>query len=159
MMVNHFPIIGTIFGFGILVASQILKNKSIQNTAYILFIITAIFAFASMSTGEGAEEMVEDFPNIGHQIIHEHEEVAEKMALVLYMLGIVSIGGIYLNRKNHPKSKLLAFLIVVIAIVSISIGTQVGTTGGEIRHTEIKKNTTPNTEKIPNKETEKSDES
>jgi hypothetical protein len=39
---------------------------------------------------ERAEEMVEDMPNIGHQIIHEHEELAEKLALVLY-LGIVSI--------------------------------------------------------------------
>jgi hypothetical protein len=33
--------------------------------------------------------MVEDMPNIGHQIIHEHEELAEKLALVLYLLGIV----------------------------------------------------------------------
>jgi hypothetical protein len=32
--------------------------------------------------------------NIGHQIIHEHEELAEKLALVLYLLGI-SIGGIF----------------------------------------------------------------
>jgi hypothetical protein len=37
-----------------------------------------------MATG-GAEEMVEDMPNIGHQIIHEHEELAEKLALVLYL--------------------------------------------------------------------------
>jgi hypothetical protein len=29
--------------------------------------------------------MVEDMPNIGHQIIHEHEELAEKLALVLYL--------------------------------------------------------------------------
>jgi hypothetical protein len=29
--------------------------------------------------------MVEDMPNIG-QIIHEHEELAEKLALVLYLL-------------------------------------------------------------------------
>jgi hypothetical protein len=29
-----------------------------------------------MYTGEG-EEMVEDMPNIGKQIIHEHEELAE----------------------------------------------------------------------------------
>jgi uncharacterized membrane-anchored protein len=48
--------------------------------------------------------MVEDMPNIGHQIIHEHEELAEKLALVLYLLGIVSIVGIFLNIKKHAKS-------------------------------------------------------
>jgi hypothetical protein len=42
--------------------------------------------------------MVEDMPNIGHQIIHEHEELAEKLALVLYLLGIVSIGGIFIKK-------------------------------------------------------------
>jgi hypothetical protein len=33
-----------------------------------------------------AEEMVEDMPNIGKQIIHEHEELAEKLAILLYAL-------------------------------------------------------------------------
>jgi hypothetical protein len=33
-------------------------------------------------TGEGAEEMVEDMPNIGKQIIH-HEELAENLHFAL----------------------------------------------------------------------------
>ena len=83
MVVNHFPIIGTIFGLGILIAGIVLKNKTIKNTAYCLFIVAAVFAAISMGTGEGAEEMVEDMPSVGKQIIHEHEEMAEKLALVL----------------------------------------------------------------------------
>jgi hypothetical protein len=30
-----------------------------------LFVVVAVFAFASMYTGEGAEELVEDMPSIG----------------------------------------------------------------------------------------------
>jgi uncharacterized membrane protein len=63
-VVNHFPIIGTIFGFGIVVAGLIFKNNSVKNVAYILFIVAAIFAAFSMGTGEGAEELVEKMPNI-----------------------------------------------------------------------------------------------
>jgi uncharacterized membrane protein len=159
MLVNHFPIIGTIFGFGILIVSLFLKNKSIQNTAYFLFVITAIFAFASMYTGEGAEEMVEDMPNIGHHIIHEHEEIAEKLALVLYLLGFISIVGFYLNQKSHAKSKILSFVIATIAFIGVIIATQVGTSGGEIRHTEIRENSTPTKNEIPNKTIENSEES
>ena len=77
MVVNHFPITGLIFGFGILIAGLVLKNNSIKNTAFGLFIVSALFAVFSMATGEGAEELVEDLPNIGHHIIHEHEEIAE----------------------------------------------------------------------------------
>ena len=93
-----------------------------------------------MSTGEGAEEIVEDIPNVGKQIIHEHEEFAEKLAVVLYILGVVSLFGLYANFKNHSKAKLTSYLALVIAIVGVVLAKSVGTSGGEIRHTEIRAN-------------------
>jgi uncharacterized membrane protein len=142
MVVNHFPIIGTIFGLGILIAGIILKNNSAKNIAYFLFIISAIFAAFSMGTGEGAEELVEDMPNVGKKIIHEHEELAEKFAIVLYALGVVSLAGLYLNLKNHAKANLISYLAVVISVVGVFLAQQVGTSGGEVRHTEIRANAT-----------------
>ena len=59
LLVNHFPIIGTIFGLGILIAGIIFKNNAVKNVSYVIFIVTAIFALIAMSTGEGAEEIVE----------------------------------------------------------------------------------------------------
>ena len=150
LVVNHFPIIGTILGLGILISGMILKNNSVKNTAYSLFIIAAIFAFISMSTGEGAEELVEDMPSIGKQIIHEHEEMAEKLALVLYLLGIVSMVGLYTNFKNNSKANLVSYLAVVIAAVGVFLAQQTGTTGGEIRHTEIRANITQSVESVKN---------
>jgi uncharacterized membrane protein len=144
LVVNHFPIIGTIFGLGILIAGLVLKNKTSVNTAYVIFIVAAIFALASMSTGEGAEEMVEDLPSVGDQIIHEHEEMAEKLALVLYILAGFSIIGLVLNIKNHSKAKLVTYLVLIISVVAVILGKETGTTGGEVRHTEIRANATPN---------------
>jgi uncharacterized membrane protein len=159
MVVNHFPIIGTIFGLGILVAGLFLKNNILKNTAYVLFAIAAIFAFASMNTGEGAEEIVEDYPNIGHHIIHEHEELAEKFAIVMYVLGIASLLGLYLNLKNNAKAKLMSFLVLTVAIVGIILSKAVGTSGGEIRHTEIRENSVESVvNKIESKETNAKDE-
>jgi len=140
LLVNHFPIIGTIFGLGILISGIIFKNNSVKNVSYVIFIVTAIFAFIGMSSGEGAEEIVEDMPNIGKQIIHEHEEIAEKLAVVLYVLGVVSLFGLYANLKNHRKAKLTSYLAIVIAIVGLVLAKSVGTSGGEIRHTEIRAN-------------------
>lgn len=138
LVVNHFPIIGSIFGLGILITGIILKNNSVKNTAYVLFIVTAIFAAFSMGTGDGAEEMVEDMPNIGKQIIHEHEEIAQKLALALYLLAAISLTGLILNLKNHSKAKLVSFIAAIVAIGAVYIATLVGTSGGEIRHTEIR---------------------
>jgi uncharacterized membrane protein len=143
MVVNHFPIIGTILGLGILITGIILKNNTVKSTAYVLFIVAAVFAAFSMGTGDGAEEMVEDMPNIGKQIIHEHEEMAEKLALVLYVLGAISLGGLFMNYKNHSKAKLVSYSAVLVAAVGVFFAQQTGTTGGEIRHTEIRANAVP----------------
>ncbi len=138
LIVNHFPIIGSILGLGILITGIILKSNAVKNTAYVLFVVAAVFAFFSMATGEGAEEMVEDFPNIGKHIIHEHEEMAEKLALILYLLGIVSLIGFYLNIKNNSRANLVSYVAVGLGIIGVFLAQKTGTSGGEIRHTEIR---------------------
>ena len=138
MVVNHFPIIGTIFGLGILIAGIFMKNTVIKNVAYILFVVAAIFAAVSKATGEGAEEIAEKLPSVTDQIIHEHEEMAEKLALVLYALGAISLLGLYLNFKNHTKAVAVSYIVLVVAFIGVFFAKQTGTTGGEVRHTEIR---------------------
>lgn len=138
MVLNHFPIIGVIFGLGILIVGIVLKNNPVKNTAYVLFIITALLAAFSMGTGEGAEEIVEDMPTVGKKIIHIHEEIAEKLAISLYILGVISIIGFYLTIKKHSKAILISFVAIAIAIIGVFLAQKTGTTGGEIRHTEIR---------------------
>ena len=91
-----------------------------------------------MSTGEGAEELVEEMPNVGKRIIHEHEEIAEKLAIVLYVIASISITGLYLNLKNNSRSKITSYIVIVLASIGIYLAQKTGTTGGEIRHTEIR---------------------
>lgn len=140
MLVNHFPIIGTIFGLGILIAGIVFKNNAIKNTAFVVLIVSAIFGFASMSTGEGAEELVEDMPTVGKKIIHDHEELAEKFILVLYVTGAFSLLSLIANIKKHSKAKLFTWITLLLTIVTVVLVKEVGTSGGEIRHTEIRAN-------------------
>jgi uncharacterized membrane protein len=142
LVVNHFPIIGTIFGLGILIAGILFKNNTIKNVSYLLFIVAAIFAFLSLKTGGGAAGMVKNMPDISKEIIHKHAETADKLAIVLYVLAFISLLGLYTNIKNKPKAKLVSYLVLIIAAVGVYLAQQTGTTGGEIRHTEIRNNAT-----------------
>ncbi|MGV9002836.1 hypothetical protein [Flavobacterium sp.] len=139
LIVNHFPIIGLIFGTGVLVVGGFSKSTTLKNTGYVLLIITAIFGFFSMYTGDGAEEMVEDIPNVGKKIIHEHEELAEKFVIVLYIIGSLSLSGLYLNFKKYSKANIIFYVTMGFAIIGLFFAQQVGTSGGEVRHTEIRK--------------------
>ena len=140
LLVNHFPIIGTLFGLGILISGMLLKNNSVKNTAYILFIVAAVFSAFSMGTGEGAEELVENLPSIGKQIIHEHEEIAEKFAIIMYATGLFGLLSLYTSIKNHKLAKTISYVTLALAIFAAVFAKSVGTTGGEIRHTEIRAN-------------------
>ena len=140
MVFNHFPIIGLFFGIGILAFGIIKKQTILVNTAYVIFIFCMIMAKATMMTGEGAEEIVEEL-GISHDIIHEHEELAETFMKVLYGLGILSILGLVVNLKKHSKAAIVSYVVLVLAIGSAILSKNVGTSGGEIRHTEIRENT------------------
>lgn len=139
MVFNHFPIIGLFFGIGILAIGIFKKHTILVNTAYVMFIFCMIMAKATMMTGEGAEEIVEEL-GISHDIIHNHEEVAETFMKVLYVLGILSILGLVANFKKHAKASIVSYVVLVLAIGAAVLSKSVGTSGGEIRHTEIREN-------------------
>jgi len=142
LVVNHFPIIVTFLGLAILIVGMFLKNNAVKNTAYVLFVVAALSALASMATGEGAEEMVEDMPNIGKKIIHEHEELAEKLALVLYATGLFSLLSLYTSIKKHKFAKTVSYITLVLSMTASFLAVGVGNSGGEIRHTEIRAEST-----------------
>lgn len=139
MILNHFPIIGLIFGIGVLFYGIIKKHTILVNTAYVMFIICMILAKATMMTGEGAEEIAEEL-GLSHDLIHIHEEFAETYMKALYALGIVSILGLVANIKKHSKALIVSFIVMILAIGSAVLSKSVGTSGGEIRHSEIREN-------------------
>ncbi len=147
MVFNHFPIIGLFFGTGVLVYGIFKKQILLVNAAYVMFIFCMIMAKATMMTGEGAEEIVEEL-GISHDIIHEHEELAEKYMKVLYALGLLSIAGLVANTQKHAKASWVSYLALVLALAGVVFSKFVGTSGGEIRHTEIRENATNQTHEI-----------
>jgi hypothetical protein len=158
LVVNHFPIIGMIFGVGILIAGIISKSNVVQNVSYVVFIITAIFAFLSLKTGGPAAGAVKGMPDITKEIIREHADVANKLAWVLYLLAILSITGLYANIKNHSKAGLVSFVTLIISFLAIYLAQHVGTSGGEIRHTEIREGYNASTHEMDGHEEEGSDD-
>ncbi len=153
MVFNHFPIIGLFFGIGILAYGVFKKQPLLVNTAYVIFIFCMIMAKATMMTGEGAEEIVEKL-GISHDIIHEHEEIAETFMKVLYGLGLLSILGLVAHAKKYTKASIISYLVLILAVGSAVLSKSVGTSGGEIRHTEIRENASVSNSSEPNHQEE-----
>ena len=48
-----------------------------------------------------------------------------------------------MNYKNKANAKFVSYIALVVAIIGVFFAQQTGTTGGEVRHTEIRANATP----------------
>ena len=139
LAVNHLPIIIPIAAVVVLVAGFILKSEVVKRVSYFLFLVAAICTMPAFATGEGAEEVAEGLPGVTEHLIHEHEEKAEGFAILNYLLGLISLVGIWASWKQKQFAKWIAIVVFLFAIVVIIKGREVGTSGGEIRHTEIRK--------------------
>ena len=138
LMLNHFPILGTLFGIGLLAYGIFAKNNSIKHAAFVLFVLIALISIPVFLTGEGAEETVENLPGVSERLIKEHEEFAEKAIWLMGALGILSLFNLYFSIKNKPRERIFSQITLVVALVTFGLMTQVGNIGGQIRHTEIR---------------------
>lgn len=138
LVVNHLPIVFPIAALIALVAGFVSKSEAVKRTAYLLFIIGALTAAVAMATGEGAEEVVENLNGMSENYIETHEEAAETLALLSYLLGALSIAGLWASFKKKSLAKGISLVIFVAACVVLFFAKAAGTTGGEIRHSEIR---------------------
>lgn len=138
LILNHLPIIIPAIGLLVMIGGLIFSSEIVKRVAYLIFILGAIAAFPAFSTGEGAEEVVENLPGVNEQLIKTHEEIAETFSILCYILGGVSLLGLWSNFYKKSFSNSVSYVIILISIITLYYAKQTGTTGGEIRHTEIR---------------------
>ncbi len=138
LVFNHFPIIVPIVGLLILIIGFFIDSDVVKRTALGVFILGALLTFPTMYTGEGAEEIAEKLPDVTKQLIHEHEEKAETLAIINYSLGLISLLGYWAYWKQKSFANYISIAVLIIALSGLYFGKMTGTSGGEIRHTEIR---------------------
>lgn len=139
MVVNHLPIIFPIVGFIVLVVGFLVKSDVVKRTGFLVFILGAISNMPAFVSGEEAEEIVEGLSGVSHRLIHEHEEKAEVFGMMNYLLGLFSLIALWASWKGKQFAKYLGLLVLIFAPFVLYLAKETGTSGGEIRHTEIRK--------------------
>ncbi|MFZ6663527.1 hypothetical protein [Peijinzhouia sedimentorum] len=138
LLVNHLPIVGLLIGILILVVGLLLRKTEVKLTALGVFIFSAITSILAFYTGESAEDVVENITGISGTLIHLHEEYAETFFIITLILGVLSLIVFFAQLKKFKYTQHLMFIILLLAITDGVIAKFVGTSGGEIRHTEIR---------------------
>ncbi len=154
LLFNHFPIVGTFISLAVLGIGFIINNSTVKKIAYGILIFCAIMTLPAFFTGEGAEEIVEEFPGVSHDVIHEHEEMAELSLWIGIITGIVAAFALYFEVVGHKLARVFSLFALLSNLACFIVMARVGNSGGEIRHPEITGKTSVSTNKPEESEVE-----
>ncbi len=141
LLLNHLPILGTLFGILVLLTGFLLKHETVKRTGLGLFVFAAVSAIPAFLTGEGAEEVVEGLPGVGENLIERHEDLANYFLWTVIGLGMLSLATFYATFRAWKAASLFYVITLIVSFGAMVFAYQAGTSGGEIRHTEIRSDT------------------
>lgn len=149
LMANHFPIIGLVIGFLVLLFGLFFRDRKVRMTALGILIFSSLTALFANYTGELAEDVVENLSGVSEAHIETHEDVAELFLWTMTITGALALILIVMELKRIKRTKLVYIPLIIAIAVSGYFAKETGTTGGEIRHPEIRvdsQTTNPNSE-------------
>ena len=137
LLFNHFPILGALFAAGVLFFGVVLNDRKINQVGLVSMVIFTLLTIPAFLSGEGAEEVVEDYQGISHAAIHNHEEIAEIGLWIMVVAGVIALVSFILQYRKEQLHRTLSIIALVAALAAFGVFARVGLTGGEIRHPEI----------------------
>jgi uncharacterized membrane protein len=139
LVLNHFPILGALFGGILLLIGMIKQNKTLEKAGLITFIVIALITIPAYLTGEAAEHATEHLVGSSHDMVHEHEELAEIGFIMMLGLGVLSlVSFFFITRNKYMKYTSLKIVVLVSAFFTFGMMVIIGEHGGEIRRPELR---------------------
>lgn len=140
LLLNHVPILGSIFGVALLAAGLLRKSEELKKAALVLFIVCGVLAIPVYLTGEPSEEIVEHLPGVSEEFIEEHEESALITLVGIELVALVALAGLILARNKRNAPAAITSLCFILALAASLIAARTAYLGGQIRHSEIRSN-------------------
>lgn len=138
LLLNHFPIIGTLIGSLILIAGIISANNILKYTAVWVITFMSILSIPVYLTGENAEETVKHLTGINESLIEIHEEYAIAAFSFQLLAGFAGLLYMWFKKRGTPRPSFMFFIFVFATFFAVGLMAYTGLTGGKIRHTEIR---------------------
>ncbi|MBS1788392.1 MAG: hypothetical protein JST85_11760 [Acidobacteria bacterium] len=157
LLLNHLPVLGTVFGILLLLFAWLKKSEEIKRVSLGVFVLSALCAVPAYLTGEPAEGVVEHLPGVSEALIEPHEEAALVALSAAIATGIVAMAGLFLFRKTKSLPMWLMLATLFLALATGGLMFRTANFGGEIRHTEIRSGanaTVPASGETPQKKSE-----
>lgn len=136
LLLNHIPVLGTLFGLLLLAWGMVRRNESIQRAALATFFVAALVAVPVFLTGEPSEDAVEHLAGTAGGAIETHEDAALLALIGIELLGVIAVLGVV--RRRAGLSRFVTRAALVTSVVTAGLMARTANLGGTIRHAELR---------------------
>lgn len=137
LLLNHIPILGSIFALCLLVFGKFSGNATVTKTSLVTLVVCALISIPVYLSGEEAEHVVDPIIGVNKIALEAHEEQAEIAFWVLLMNGAIALATLISSIKTKSLSPPLVWINLVLLILVVVLMARTGGSGGKIRHSEI----------------------
>jgi Ca2+/Na+ antiporter len=138
LLLNHVPILGSIFGVVLLIVGMVLKNKTLEITGLSTILLAALFTIPVYLTGEEAEHVVEHLKGVSEFQLEEHEEHAELSLWLMVASGLFALMTIASYKMAPQRTKLSRIITLAITLFGFITLIPLANHGGKIMHQELR---------------------
>lgn len=137
LALNHFPIMGTLFGLCLLAYALYAKNKSIEHAALVTFIVIGVLTIPVWLTGDSSAEAIRHMDSVSEYYIGKHSTFGFFGFIVIAVNMLLSAFTLYRSLKGKAIA-ILPKLVLVISIAAMGMMLAAGHYGGKINHPELR---------------------
>jgi uncharacterized membrane protein len=143
LVLNHFPVIGLIFGILLLGTGLWRKSRDFVRAALLVTVLAGALTVPTYLSGEPAEDVIEGMPKFSEELVHEHESAALFALIFVSASGLAAALGLWLSIKNGDVPKKLSGGILLLMLFSLTVAARTNYLGGKISHPELDQATNP----------------
>lgn len=138
LLLNHFPVVLSVFGPMVFVYGLYRKNTEIIRVALLTFIASALISVPVYLSWKEAIKTVSSIPGIDIHSLVLHESMATLTFWLILFLWMISVSFFYLTKKRPKRNYTLGYSGIFIFSLMVFLATVfTGYYGWNIRHTEI----------------------
>ena len=138
IVLNHFPLIGSLFVLGLLIASAYMKNDGMRRVSLILFVVLGLLAIPTYITGAAAGWAYQGRPDMSTQILDAHRDAALLAFVFLGLTGAASWLVLWRERRFGRTSNAGLYAVLALGCVALLTIVETSSLGGTVLRPELR---------------------
>ena len=137
LLLNHFPIIGSIIGLFLLLGALLGSSEELKKAALVLLLVLALLSIPTYLSGNAAQSQIQDLPGVSASLIDAHQNAALLAYVCIEISGAIAWFGLWQLRRTSRTDRGVLWAALLFSAVTAVLMANAGNLGGQIRHSEI----------------------